>query len=126
VTAVEFNVPVVFARKFRGKNVDSNLYSVEVMSFTHGVNYPVSLPKAYLGPKDKVLIVDDFLANGCALEGLAKICKMAGAEIKGVGIAIEKGFQNGGKRLRAEGLPIQSLAIIDKMTEDGKIIFRPQ
>jgi xanthine phosphoribosyltransferase len=124
ITAQYFNVPVVFARKFKGKNVDPDVYITEVASFTHGVDYPVTLPKRYLKAGDSVLIIDDFLANGCALEGLTKIVAMAGAKVAGIGIAIEKGFQRGGANIRAKGLKIESLAIIDSMNENGEFVFR--
>jgi xanthine phosphoribosyltransferase len=127
ITGLEFGAPVLFARKFRGKNLDTNLYTTTVTSYTHGVDYPITIPKEYLRPEDTVLIIDDFLANGCALDGLIRICKMAGATIAGVGIAVEKGFQSGGKRIREEGIRIEALAIIDKMSEaDGQsqIVFR--
>jgi xanthine phosphoribosyltransferase len=126
ITAVEFGVPVLFARKFKGKNVETDVYLANVTSYTHGVDYPVTLSREYLGAGDRVLIMDDFLANGCALQGLVEICGQAGAKIAGGGIVIEKGFQAGGKRLRAEGLRIESLAIIDSMDDSGKIVFRSE
>ncbi|MCL2879546.1 MAG: xanthine phosphoribosyltransferase, partial [Treponema sp.] len=97
MTGVYFKVPVVFARKFRAKNVDDNLYSTEVVSYTHGLNYTITLPRAYIHPSDSVLLIDDFLANGCALEGLVDLVKIAGAKLVGAGAVIEKGFQQGGK-----------------------------
>jgi xanthine phosphoribosyltransferase len=123
VTAHYFNVPVVFARKFRAKNVGDDLYSVQVTSFTHGIDYTVTVPKQYLHQEDSVLLIDDFLANGCAMEGLVSLVRSAGAVLVGAGVVIEKGFQNGGKRLRERQLRLESLAIIDQMDEKG-IRFR--
>jgi xanthine phosphoribosyltransferase len=124
VTAQFFNVPVVFARKFRAKNLGDNLYSVQVTSFTHGVDYQVTVPKPYLKESDSVLLIDDFLANGCALEGLANLVQSAGATLVGAGIVIEKGFQNGGKRFREKNIRLESLAIIDSMDPETGIVFR--
>jgi xanthine phosphoribosyltransferase len=124
ITAQYFNVPVVFARKFRAKNLSGDLYSAEVTSYTHGVNYTITVPRPYLLPGESILLIDDFLANGCALEGLAAVTKTAGAFLAGAGVVIEKGFQNGGKRLREDNIRIESLVIIDKMSVEEGISFR--
>jgi xanthine phosphoribosyltransferase len=123
ITAQYFHVPVVFARKFRAKNVGSNLYSAEVTSYTHGVDYTITIPRDYLHPEDSILLIDDFLANGCALEGLAALTEIAGASLAGAGVVIEKGFQNGGKRIREKGIRLESLAIIQAMSVEKGIIF---
>ncbi|HCC37889.1 MAG TPA: xanthine phosphoribosyltransferase, partial [Treponema sp.] len=115
ITAQYFKVPVVFARKFRAKNLDDNLYSAEVTSYTHGVDYTITVPRAFINKDDSVLLIDDFLANGCALEGLVSLTKTAGASLAGAGTVIEKGFQLGGKRLREMNIRIESLAIIESM-----------
>lgn len=125
--AKEFGVPIVFAKKSQSKNVDGGVYSAEVESFTHGNKNNVIVSKKYLHPDDRVLIIDDFLANGCALRGLISITEAAGATVAGLGIAIEKGFQPGGKEIRALGYRLESLAIVDAMDETtGKITFREQ
>jgi xanthine phosphoribosyltransferase len=124
ITAQYFNVPVVFARKFRAKNLDANLYSAEVTSYTHGIDYTVTVPKRFLSEEDSVLLIDDFLANGCALEGLAALIEVAGARLIGAGVVIEKGFQNGGRRLREKNVRLESLAIIDSMSPEKGICFR--
>jgi xanthine phosphoribosyltransferase len=118
------NVPVVFARKFRAKNISGDFYSTEVTSYTHGVDYTITVPRPYLLPGESILLIDDFLANGCALEGLAAVTKAAGASLAGAGVVIEKGFQNGGKRLRETHIRIESLVIIDKMSVEEGITFR--
>ena len=125
VTAQYFKVPVVFARKFRGHNQDSDQFSATVTSYTHGIDYTVTVPKPYLKSDDSVLLIDDFLANGCALDGLIKLVEAAGANLVGAGIVIEKGFQLGGKRLRDLNIRIESLAIIDSMDSEKGIIFCP-
>jgi xanthine phosphoribosyltransferase len=124
VTAQYFNVPVVFARKFRAKNIDDNLYSAGVTSYTHGIDYTITVPRAFLNAADSVLLIDDFLANGCALEGLVALCRIAGTELAGAGVVIEKGFQNGGKRLREQQIRLESLAIIESMSPETGIQFR--
>jgi len=124
VTAQYFKVPVVFARKFRGQNQDSDQFSATVTSYTHGVDYTVTVPKPYLKAGDSVLLIDDFLANGCALEGLKKLVEVAGAHLAGAGVVIEKGFQSGGKRLRDLNVRLESLAIIDSMDGETGIRFR--
>ena len=119
------HVPVVFAKKHRSGNVSGEVYRTVIHSYTHGVDYGVVLAKDYLGKDDRVLLVDDFLANGMALEGLIYMVEQAGAELAGAAIAVEKGFQHGGDRLREKGVRVESLAIIDSM-ENGKLKFRAQ
>ena len=116
--------PVVFGKKNASLNLDKDIYTSEVYSFTKQQTYQIMVSKKYLNPEDKVLIIDDFLANGKAVEALEEIVKQSGAQLMGVGIAIEKGFQNGGKEIRASGTRLESLAIVDEMHEDGTIIFR--
>lgn len=122
IAAQYFNVPVVFAKKTEAKNLDSHTYLAEVFSFTKGKTYSVRVSQKYINPNDIVLIIDDFLANGKAALGLADIVGQAGAQVAGIGIAIEKGFQDGGKLLREKGLEVQSLAIVQSM-QNGKISF---
>ena len=124
ITAQYFDVPVVFAKKSQTKNIAGEVYSSRVQSFTHGRVYDVMVSKDFLKPEDKVLIIDDFLANGCALMGLADIIKKSGAELVGAGIVIEKGFQVGGKEIRDMGIRVESLAVIDSMSVDGGVVFR--
>ena len=124
IAAQYFNVPVVFAKKNKSKNIAGDVYTRKVQSFTHGRIYDVIVSKKYLNSEDKVLIIDDFLANGCALLGLAGIVEDSGAEIVGAGIVIEKGFQRGGQLIREKGIRLESLAVIDSMTDDGKIFFK--
>ena len=125
IVAQYFDVPVVFAKKSKTKNIAGDVYTTQVESFTHGRTYDVMVSKEFLGAGDKVLLIDDFLANGKALEGLAAIVKDSGAELIGAGIVIEKGFQPGGDRLRAEGVKVESLAIVERMDETtGTIWFR--
>ncbi len=125
LTALAFHVPAVFAKKTQTKNIDAEVYRTRVESFTHGKTYDIIVSKEYLKPEDRVLLIDDFLANGKALEGLARLVRDAGAVLAGAGIVIEKGFQPGGKRLREAGLHLESLAIIDSMDEKtGEIRFR--
>ena len=123
ITAQFFHVPVVFAKKSRTSNIPDGVYTCRVHSFTHGRDYDITVAKRFLGPQDQVLIIDDFLANGCALRGLADICAQAKAEIVGAGIAIEKGFQPGGREMREKGIRVESLAIVESMGEDGSIVF---
>ena len=119
------NAPVVFAKKSQSINLDGDMYTTRIQSFTHGKIFDVIVSKKFLGPNDHVLIVDDFLANGCALNGLIEIVETAGATVEGIGIAIEKGFQPGGKTLRERGYRLESLAIVDSMDpQTGKITFR--
>jgi xanthine phosphoribosyltransferase len=124
ITAQYFNVPVVFARKFRAKNLDADLYSAEVTSYTHGIDYTVTVPKNFLKKEDSVLLIDDFLANGCALEGLVALTEAVGARLAGAGVVIEKGFQSGGRRLREKNIRLESLAVIESMSPEGGISFR--
>lgn len=127
VVAKYFNVPVVFAKKSKSINIEGDMYVAEVESFTHKCKNQVIVSKKFLSPEDKVLIIDDFLANGCALQGLISIITEAGASVKGIGIAIEKGFQMGGKLIRNLGYQLESLAIVDSMNADTKeIVFREQ
>lgn len=123
VTAQYFNVPVVFAKKAKTSNVADDVYRVGVKSFTHGRTYEALVQRDFLSSSDSVLIIDDFLANGCALEGLVSIVREAGASLAGAGIVIEKGFQGGGARLRASGVRVESLAVIERMDTDGTIVF---
>lgn len=119
ITALYFNVPVVFAKKSESINLDGDMYVTKVESFTHKRTYDVILSKKFLTPDDHVLIIDDFLANGCALLGLLDIVNAAGASIEGAGVVIEKGFQKGGKLIREQGVHLESLAIIGSMTDDS-------
>ena len=122
-----FKVPFVFAKKSKSSNVDNDLYVAQVESFTHKCTNNVIVSKKYLSATDNVLIVDDFLANGCALQGLIGIANSAGATVEGIGIVIEKGFQIGGQVIRNLGIQLESLAIIDAMdAETGTITFREQ
>ena len=127
VVASELNVPVVFAKKSMSINLDYDNYETKIQSFTHKKIYNVIVSKKFLTAEDHVLIIDDFLANGCALEGLIDIVKSSGATIEGVGIAIEKGFQKGGNLIRGKGIRVESLAIVDGMNaETGEVFFREQ
>ena len=117
-------VPVVFGKKHKALNRDANVYSTPIFSFTHNTQYQVTIARRFLSGEDRVLIVDDFLANGEAVHGLMDIISQAGASLAGVGIAVEKGFQGGGDKLRARGVRVESLAIIDRM-EETEIVFRP-
>ena len=125
VAATRFNnTPVVFARKSQSINLDGEQYVAHVHSYTHGNDNTVIVAKRFLNKGEHVLIIDDFLANGCALDGLIEICEQAGAIVEGIGIAVEKGFQPGGKRLREKGFDVQSLAIVKSMdAKTGKIEF---
>ena len=125
--AKEFGVPMVFAKKSKSINIDGDMYVAEVESFTHKNKNQVIVSKKFLTPEDHLLIIDDFLANGCALQGLISIAESAGATVEGLGIAIEKGFQIGGRVIRNLGYDLQSLAIVDSMdAEKGTIQFREQ
>ena len=124
VTAQYFDVPVVFAKKSQTKNISGDVYKTQVTSFTHGRVYDVIVSKDFLNPDDHVLIIDDFLANGCALLGLLDLVKEAGATVAGAGIVIEKGFQQGGKEIRDLGIRLESLAIIDGMSVEGGVVFK--
>ena len=125
VVARHFGVPVVFAKKAQSINLDGDMYTTRIQSFTHGRVYDVIVSKKFLGPDDHVLVIDDFLANGCALNGLIELVDEAGATVEGIGIAVEKGFQPGGAELRARGYRLESLAIVDAMDPaTGEIVFR--
>lgn len=124
IAAREFQVPVVFAKKAMSINLDNDNYCTRIQSFTHNKVYDVIVSKKFLNADDHVLIIDDFLANGCALMGLLELVELAGAAVEGVGIAIEKGFQRGGKLIRERGIQLESLAIVESMAEDGTIVFR--
>ena len=127
VAAREFDVPVIFAKKSKSINIEGEVYVAEVESFTHKCKNQVIVSKKFLNPDDNVLIIDDFLANGCALQGLISIVTSAGANVAGIGIVIEKGFQTGGQIIRNLGYHLESLAIVDGMdTATGKIVFREQ
>jgi xanthine phosphoribosyltransferase len=125
VVAQEFGVPVVFAKKSKSVNLDGSNYTTKIQSFTHNRIYDVIVSKKYLSPDDHVLIIDDFLANGCALMGLLELIKKSGATVEGIGIAIEKGWQMGGQLIRDTGIQLESLAIVDSMDDaTGEIVFR--
>ena len=127
VVASEFNVPVVFAKKSMSINLDYDNYETKIQSFTHKKIYNVIVSKKFLTPEDHVLIIDDFLANGCALMGLLELTEKAGAAVEGIGIAVEKGFQQGGELIRSKGIQLESLAIVDAMdSATGEITFRDQ
>lgn len=123
VTAQSFHCPVVFAKKSQTKNIAGEVYSTRVESFTHGRVYDVIVSKKFLGPEDTVLIIDDFLANGAALEGLIDLVNQAGARLAGAGVAIEKAFQPGGDRLRAKGIRVEALARVKSMSEENGVEF---
>ncbi|MCI5936722.1 MAG: xanthine phosphoribosyltransferase [Eubacterium sp.] len=125
VVAQYFDVPVVFAKKSKSINIEGEMYIAEVESFTHKTVNKVIVSKKFLSPDDHVLIIDDFLANGCALQGLIRIINEAGGTVEGIGIAIEKGFQSGGAMIRNLGYPLESLAIVESMDDKtGEITFR--
>lgn len=127
IVAQHFNVPVVFAKKTQSINIDGEVYSTKIESFTHKKSYDVIVSKKFLNAEDKILIIDDFLANGCAVSGLIDMVEAAGAKVVGVGIAIEKGFQQGGDLIRNKGVHVESLAIIESMDcENGTVKFREQ
>lgn len=127
IVAQHFGVPVVFAKKSQSINLDGEMYTADVESFTHKKTNQVIVSKKFLSSEDRVLLIDDFLANGCALLGLIQIVQAAGASVEGIGIAIEKGFQPGGTVIRNLGYQLESLAIVDGMnSEDGSITFREQ
>ena len=127
VVAMHFNVPVVYAKKSKSINIEGDTYVAEVESFTHKCKNQVLVSKKFLSEDDHVLIIDDFLANGCALQGLISIVNMAGGTVEGIGIAVEKGFQVGGQIIRNLGYQLESLAIVDSMDpSNGTIYFREQ
>ena len=125
ITAQFFDCPVLFAKKTKTKNIANSVYKTQVRSFTHGVQYDVIVSKDFIGEDDTVLIIDDFLAEGNALLGLIDLCNQAGAKIAGCAIAVEKGFQDGRKRVEEKGIRVESLAIVESMT-DGTVTFRRQ
>lgn len=125
ITAQHFHVPVVFAKKSQSVNLDGEMYTAKIESFTHKRTYDVIVAKKFISPDDHILIIDDFLANGCACLGLIDIIRSAGATVEGVGIAVEKGFQKGGELIRKQGIRVESLAIIERMDDvTGEITFR--
>ena len=125
IVAQYFDVPVVFAKKAQSINLDGEMYSTKIQSFTHGRIFDVIVSKKFLSPEDHVLIIDDFLANGCALNGLIELVEESGATVEGIGIAVEKGFQHGGDKLREQGYHLESLAILESMDPNtGEIVFR--
>ena len=125
MVALEFGCPLVFAKKSKSKNIAGDVYTSPVESYTHGTTYDVMVSKKFLGKGDRVLIVDDFLAVGNALNGLIRIVKESGAELAGCGAVIEKGYQHGGDKLREQGIKVESLAIIESMNhETGEVVFR--
>ena len=127
IVAEYFDVPVVFAKKTKTKNIAGEVYTTKVESFTHGTVYDIIVSKEFLGKGDKVLVIDDFLANGCALQGLISIVAQAGGTVEGIGIAVEKGFQQGGRIIRNLGYQLESLAIVDGMdAKTGEVHFREQ
>lgn len=124
IAAQHFSCPVVFAKKSKTTNISEDFYCVDVESFTHKTTNKVIVSKEYLCEGDRVLVIDDFLANGCALRGLIKLIKDSGATLVGCGIAIEKGFQPGGKKIRNDGIRVESLAVVNSMNADtGEIVF---
>ena len=124
VAAMYFDVPVVFAKKSKTKNIAGDVYKTQVKSFTHGRVYDVIVSKDFLKPDDKVLVIDDFLASGCALIGLIDLINESGATLQGAGIVIEKGFQVGGKLLREKGIRVESLAIVESMDTETGVVFK--
>ena len=127
IVAECFDVPVVFAKKSKSVNIDGEVYNAEVESFTHKCKNQVLVSKKFLNPDDHILIIDDFLANGCALQGLISIVSQAGGTVEGIGIAIEKGFQQGGKIIRNLGFQLESLARVESMdASDGSVVFHEQ
>ena len=127
VAAMYFHVPVVFAKKSSGSNMDKDVYFTQIYSYTHSKMNDVVVSKRFLSKDDHVLIIDDFLANGCALEGLIDIVRQSGGTVEGVGVAVEKGFQGGGDKLRAAGVNLHSLAIIEAMdAKTNTVVFRQE
>ena len=125
IIAQYFDVPVLFAKKAKSQNLDGDLFTSVVRSYTYGKDYTITVSKKFIGSDDHVLIIDDFLAVGSAMKGFIDVCDQAGATVEGIGIMVEKGFQEGGKYLRENGYNLHSLAIIESM-EDGKITFREE
>lgn len=127
IVAQHFQVPVVFAKKAKSINLEGEMYTTKIESFTHKKIYDVIVAKKYLNAEDHILIIDDFLANGCAVDGLIDLIRSAGATVEGVGIAIEKGFQRGGDLIRSKGIRVESLAIVESMDDEtGAITFRSE
>lgn len=127
VCAEEFGVPLIFAKKAKSDNIEGGLYKSDIYSYTYKKHVTLIVASQWIGPNDRILIIDDFLANGEALRGLTEIVEQAGAELVGIGVAVEKGFQPGGKNLRARGINMHSLAIIDAVDdENGTFTFRKQ
>lgn len=127
ITAQHFHVPVVFAKKAQSVNLDGEIYTTKIESFTHKRTYDVIVSKKFLSSDDHILIIDDFLANGCAVNGLIDLILSAGATVEGVGICVEKGFQTGGELIRSKGIRVESLTIIERMdAATGEIVFREQ
>lgn len=127
IAAQHFGVPVVFAKKHQSVNIDGDMYVAEVESFTHKCKNQVIVSKKFLGPEDHVLVIDDFLANGCALQGLISIVNQSGGQVEGIGIAVEKGFQTGGQIIRNLGYQLESLAIVESMDPaTGTVRFREE
>lgn len=125
IAAQYFGVPVVFAKKAQSINLDGDSYTTKIQSYTHKKIYDVIVSKKYISPEDRILVIDDFLANGCALLGLIELVQSAGASLEGIGIVIEKGFQTGGTKIREMGIDLQSLAIVESMdAETGEVVFR--
>lgn len=122
MAALYFKVPVVFAKKAKSQNLDGELYTSSVRSYTYGKDFTITVAKQFLQPEDRVLIIDDFLAEGNAMRGLLEVTEASGAKVVGLGIVIEKGFQSGGRDLRARGYHVESLAII-KQFADGQVVF---
>ena len=125
ITALYFNVPVVFAKKAKSQNLDGELYTSSVRSYTYGKDFTITVAKKFLTPDDRVLIIDDFLAEGNAMRGLLEVTEAAGATVVGLGIVIEKGFQSGGHDLRARGYRLESLAIVKEFVDDI-VVFEDQ
>ncbi len=127
IAAQHFGVPVVFAKKSKSINLEGDMYTAEVESFTHKNKNQIIVAKKFLKEDEQILLIDDFLANGCALQGLIQVVQSAGANVAGIGIAIEKGFQTGGKIIRNLGYQLESLAIVESMNaETGEVVFRAQ
>ena len=125
ICAQKYGVPMVFAKKAKSDNIEGGLYQSEIFSYTYKKKFTLIVAQEWMGPDDKVLIIDDFMAKGYAMRGLIDVVQKSGAQLMGIGVAVEKGFQDGGDSLRREGYNIHSLAIIDSV-EDGKIVFREE
>ena len=127
ICAYRYGKPMAYAKKAKSDNIEGGLYKSEIFSYTYKKKVTLLMSKQWLGPNDKVLIIDDFLANGCALMGLLDLAQEAGATVEGIGIAVEKGFQQGGELIRSKGIQLESLAIVESMnSETGEIVFRDQ